>query len=94
MASLLIRNVDDGLHARLKARAAEHRRSLEEEVRELLRSAVVRRDAPERETLTALARRLFGPAHGADLDIPPRGSAPAREPPDFSGADFDLAERS
>jgi plasmid stability protein len=34
MTSLLIRNVDPVLHARLKARAAEHRRSLEEEARE------------------------------------------------------------
>jgi hypothetical protein len=31
-----------------------------------------------------LALRLFGPKHGVELDIPPRGSAPERPPPDFS----------
>jgi plasmid stability protein len=38
MASLLIRNVDTALHDLLKARAAAHRRSLEEEARVLLRT--------------------------------------------------------
>jgi len=69
--------------ARLKARAAAHHRSLEEEARELLRAAVSRQDASTRENLGALARRLFGPEHGAGLDIPPRGSAPGSIPPDF-----------
>ena len=41
MASLLIRKLDDTLHACLKARARQHGRSLEEEVRETLRLAVV-----------------------------------------------------
>ena len=89
MPSVLIRNVDDMLHARLKASAAAHRRSLEEEARELLRAAIARQEAPQRETLTALARRLFGAEHGADLDLPSRGSAQERDPPDFSGPDHD-----
>ncbi len=83
MPSLLIRNVDPALHARLKARAAEHRRSLEEEAREL-RAGVARQEAEPRETLVQRARRLFGPEHGFDLEIPPRGAAPERLPPDFS----------
>ena len=88
MASVLIRNVDPTLHARLKASAAAHRRSLEEEARALLRAAIARQETP-RESLTALARRLFGPAHGADLALPPRGTAPASAPPDFSAPDHD-----
>ena len=48
MASLLIRHVDDALHARLKERAAAHHRSLEEEARELLRTAVARQEASSR----------------------------------------------
>ena len=91
MTSVLIRHVDDSLHARLKASAAAHRRSLEEEARELLRTAVARQSVSERENLAGVARRLFGPDHGADLDLPMRGSAPASEPPDFAGADFDAA---
>jgi plasmid stability protein len=42
VTSLLIRHVDDVLHMRLKASAAAHRCSLEEEARELLRAAVAR----------------------------------------------------
>jgi plasmid stability protein len=94
MASVLIRNVDDVLHTRLKARAAAHRRSLEEEARELLRAGVARQEAPPRENLVTLARRLFGPEHGADLDIPPRGAAPESIPPDFSARDYDPPGRS
>jgi antitoxin FitA len=84
MTSLLIRNVDEALHARLKARAAEHRRSLEEEARELLRSAVARQETASRENLVETARRLFGPEQGVELEIPRRGTGPARAVPDFA----------
>jgi plasmid stability protein len=89
MTSLLIRNLDPVLHARLKARAAEHRRSLEEEARELLRAGIARQEAETGENLVELARRLFGPEHGIDLDIPPRGAAPASLPPDFAEPEAD-----
>jgi plasmid stability protein len=85
MASLLIRNVDAALHARLKARAAAHHRSLEEEARVLLRAGLARSDpAPDRTRLLALASRLFGPAHGIDLDLPTRDPGLDRSPPDFA----------
>jgi plasmid stability protein len=71
MTSLLIRNVDTALHAALKARAAKHHRSLEEEARELLRVALARPETEPGENLVELAQRLFGPEHGVDLDIPP-----------------------
>jgi plasmid stability protein len=93
MASMLIRNVDDVLHARLKAQAAAHRRSLEEEVRELLRTAVARQGVPEREGLVALSRRLFGGEHGFDLDLPARGAAPPKAPPDFSRPEYNPRRR-
>ena len=90
MPSLLIPDLDDALHARLREAAGRHRRSLEEEARELLRVAVARQEAPEsEESLTDIARRLFGPDGGVDLDIPPRGSAPSRPPLDFSGPEWD-----
>ena len=79
MGSLLIRNLDDRLKARLRVRAAEHGRSMEEEAR-----AILRRDLEEPKqvvSLAALARELFG-EEGVDLEIPPRLFA--REPPDFS----------
>jgi plasmid stability protein len=41
MAQLLVRNLDDDVKARLRILAAEHGRSMEEEVREILRQAVI-----------------------------------------------------
>ncbi len=40
MASITIRNLDDDLKRRLRVRAAENGRSLEEEAREILREAL------------------------------------------------------
>ena len=93
MTSLLIRNVDDALHGRLKEAAARHHRSLEEEVRELLRTSVARQDEPRNEeSLTDIARRLFGPEHGVELDIPPRDATQDRPPLDFSGPEWDVPD--
>jgi antitoxin FitA len=85
MATLLIRHVDPALHARLKARAAAHHRSLEEEARTLLRTSLARGE-PEAETesLVTLATRLFGPKNGVALDLPARDQSQDRPPPDFS----------
>ncbi len=55
----------------------------------LFRAAVARRDGPPRESLISLARRLFGPDGGFDLDVPERGTAPESVPPDFSIAEGD-----
>lgn len=87
MATLLIRNVDPTLHARLKARAAAHHRSLEEEARTLLRTGLARGEPEtQAEDLVSLATRLFGPEHGVELNLPPRDAAQDRPPPDFSEA--------
>lgn len=81
--SILIRDVDDALHKRLKASAASHRRSLEEEARALLRAAVAQREGRSRENLADIAQRLFGVEHGGDLDLPRRGRPPRSTPPDL-----------
>lgn len=86
MPTLLIENLDEALHRDLTESAAAHHRSLADEARELLRAAVKVRRGP-REHLVDAAERLFGPEHGIDLDIPPRGSAPSRPSPDFSDID-------
>jgi plasmid stability protein len=49
MASLLITDLDETLHRRLQASATLHHRGLEEEVRELLRTALARQQKPPRE---------------------------------------------
>lgn len=85
MSSLLIRHVDDALRARLKARARAHHRSLEEEVRETLRSALARDAGGEEESILQLATQLFGPERGVDLDLPSRADDGQRPAPDFSG---------
>ncbi|WP_419166121.1 FitA-like ribbon-helix-helix domain-containing protein [Candidatus Palauibacter sp.] len=47
MASITIRNLDDDVKTRLRVRAAEHHRSMEEEARIILRDAVTgRRTGP------------------------------------------------
>ena len=89
MGSLLIRNVDDALHTKLKLRAREHHRSLEEEVRETLRIAVARdASGPSGQYLLDLAASLFGPENGVDLDLPSRKDDLERPPPDFSGDEY------
>ena len=80
MASITIRNLDDDVRARLRIRAAEHGRSMEAEVRIILRDAVsIAKHVPR--DLAAFTRACFAPLGGVELDIPPRG--PMREPPDF-----------
>ena len=40
MAQFIVRNLEEDVKARLKRRAAHHKRSMEEEVRHILRDAV------------------------------------------------------
>ncbi len=79
MASITIRNLDDEVKTRLRVRAAEHHRSMEEEARLILREAVDR--GREARNLAEIARSHFGPDNGVDLELPPR--EPGREPPSF-----------
>lgn len=79
VASITIRNLDDSLKQRLRVRAAEHGRSMEEEAREILRQ-VVGEAAPPRNLAEAIRKRIT-PLGGVELDIPPR--EPIREPPSF-----------
>jgi plasmid stability protein len=45
MAQFVVRNIEREVKSRLKRRAARHGRSMEEEVREILRNAVNEQDA-------------------------------------------------
>ena len=81
MSSITIRNLDDGLKHRLRVRAAEQNRSMEEEARDILRRALAG-GAPPRENLAdSIRRRVAAAGGGVELELPPRG--PVREPPDF-----------
>ena len=79
MAGITIRNLDDDVKARLRVRAADNGRSMEEEARLILRDAVGRKRVSR--DLTSIARAYFGPDNGVDLELPPR--EPGREPPSF-----------
>ena len=81
MASITIRNLDDTLKRRLRIRAAEHGRSMEEEVREILRKVVGEPAQPA--NLAAAIRSRVSAFGGADLEIPSR--EPMREPPALDG---------
>lgn len=77
MAVLTIRNIEDAVKSRLRIRAARHGRSMEDEVRQILRAAV----ADQSGGTSNLADRIhtrFAALGGVDLELPPR--EPAREP--------------
>ncbi len=80
MASITIRNLDDDVKTRLRVRAAENGRSMEEEARVILREAVGREEVPVKGLGTAIHER-FKPFGGVELELPPR--EPMREPPRF-----------
>ena len=78
MASLTIRNLDEKTKARLRLRAARHGRSMEEEVRTLLRAAVTQEPIAGGNLANAIRARFrrFG---GVELQLAAR--EPMREPP-------------
>lgn len=77
MASITVRNLDERLKARLRVRAASLGRSMEEEVRHILRAALEASHTPTVD-LAERIRRRFGNLGGVDLPIAPR--EPVREP--------------
>ncbi len=90
MATSTIRNFEDALKSELRVQAAERGRSMEEDVRQLLREAVERRRAAPRSPYKNLAEAIatrFDPLGGVELDLPSR--TPMRVPHDLSGADDD-----
>ncbi len=80
LASITIRNLDDDVKTGLRIRAAGNGRSMEEEVRLILREAVGG-DAVPAKGLGSAIHELFKPFGGIELELPPRG--PMREPPRF-----------
>lgn len=79
MASITIRNLDDGLKRRLRVRAAGNGRSMEEEARDIL-SRAVGTPPPPKDLGRAIHAR-FAALGRVDLELPERG--PMRPPPDF-----------
>jgi plasmid stability protein len=80
MAAMTIRNIDDALKSRLRVRAAMHGRSMEDEARDILRSALST-EVPQARDLGQVIRGRFAAVGGVDLPIVPRELI--REPVDF-----------
>lgn len=84
MAQIVVRRLEESIKRGLKSRAARHGRSMEEEVRAILREAV-NREIGERKGLgTQIAEAFSG--LGFDFEIPElRGEEP--RPADFGDDD-------
>ena len=80
MASPTIRNLEEQLKERLRIQAAIHGRSMAEEARTILRSALGRSLARPA-NLAASIRARFAPLGGVELPRIPR--EPMRNPPTF-----------
>jgi antitoxin FitA len=67
MAQLVVRNLEESVKARLRRRAARHGRSMEQEVRDILRDALKKEDDPPTGLGTRLAMRFAG--KGLDFHV-------------------------
>ena len=68
MAQLVVRNIENGVKARLQRRARRNGRSMEEEVRDILRAAVHTEESTPTGGLGTELSKLF-PKSGPDLAI-------------------------
>jgi antitoxin FitA len=82
VTTLTIRNVDPALKEELRVRAARHGRSMEAELRHILREALSGEKRRAEPNLAEAIRRRFLPLGGAD-ELEPHPPVPVRDPPRF-----------
>ena len=80
MSSITVRKIDEALKKRLRVRAAKHGRSMEDEVRAILRAVLAKDEVAERDLGAAIHRRF---ARFGDLKLEPLRRGTMREPPRF-----------
>ena len=80
MAVMTIRNIDDAIKNRLRLRATMHGRSMEDEARDILRSALST-EVPRPRNLGQAIHERFGALGGVDSPDTPRELM--RQPVDF-----------
>ena len=68
MGQLIVRNIENAVKTRLQRRAQRHGRSMEEEVRDILRSAVSAEDTPSGGLGTDISSLFAGT--GLKSDVP------------------------
>ncbi|CAD84976.1 MULTISPECIES: plasmid stabilization protein [Nitrosomonas] len=71
MATMTIRNIDEQLKARLRVRAAMHGRSMEDEVQDILRTALSA-EPVQTVSLVEVIRSRIEPLGGIELNLPER----------------------
>jgi antitoxin FitA len=77
MASITIRNLEADTKRKLKIRAAMNGRSMEQEAREILKSALAR-TSKRKTNVAERIREIFGPLGGVEVERLPR--EPIRDP--------------
>ncbi len=80
MTSITIRNLDPFIKTRLRVRAAEHGRSMEEEARDILRCELARERQPPIDLVDSIRRRF---AEIGFVELPEIPRDLGREPPNF-----------
>ena len=80
MAQFVVRQLEEAVKASLKRRAARHGRSMEEEVREILRNAAKEDNRPVAKLGSRIAARFF--RIGLKADLPELRGQPS-QPADF-----------
>jgi antitoxin FitA len=75
MAQFVVRNLEDDVAARLKRRAKRHGRSMEDEVRHILRNAAKQESRPVRKLGSRIAARFS--RIGLHGDLPELRATPA-----------------
>jgi plasmid stability protein len=76
MAQVIVRDLEDDVKARLKRRAERSGRSMEDEIRHILRNAVRAEGRPARRLGTRIAARFRGV--GLRTELPELRGQPAR----------------
>jgi len=82
MTTLTIRNVAPELRDQLRVRAARHGRSMEAELRQILKDVLGAEKPPPEPNLAEAIRRRFAPLGGVD-DVEPHPPVPVSDPPRF-----------
>jgi antitoxin FitA len=76
VANITVRGLDADTKARLRIRAAIHGRSMEAEVRAILREALVEPNPAPSAGLGSRIHARFTALGGAELELPPRSELP------------------
>lgn len=80
MATLTIRDLDETLKRSLRVRAASRNRSMEEEARQILRTALLESPLPATDLATRIRARFAGLG---DVELPLGEREPVRPPPSY-----------